>query len=404
MRYVPYICRLAALLGLAVLAGGVQAQHSHGAGPRAPRPQLASGVAFAPDGQLWLTGLDAQGRLFVQTAPAHDVQHWSAPRVLDTAGDSISADGENRPKLAFGPQGQVVISYTQPLARPYTGMIRVVRSGDGGQTFSRPSTVHADRQEITHRFESIAFDAQGVLHTVWIDKRDLQSAPSAGKKPSYRGAAIYRNESPDGGLSFGPDIKVADHSCECCRIALARGADGRLRAMWRHVFAPNVRDHGFAALQAGATSVVRATFDDWQVDACPHHGPGLAPAHDGGFHAVWFGMRQQGHEDVAAVRYARLNADGSPRLETVRALPDEMAEHADVLAWEQRVAVVWRSVEGARSMVRAWLSVDGGQTFQLRELAQVRGDNDHPRLAQRDGRMVVVWRNAQEVQVHELQF
>jgi hypothetical protein len=40
-------------------------------------------------------------------------------------------------------------------------------------------------------------------------------------KPTYRGAAVYRNESQDGGRSFGPDINVADHACECCRIALS---------------------------------------------------------------------------------------------------------------------------------------------------------------------------------------
>lgn len=391
------------LLGL-VLAGaaGAQSHAAHGA-PRAARPQLGSSVAFAPDGRLWLVGVDAQGQLFVQTAPAPALQPWSAPRRLDTAGDVVAADGENRPKLAFGPQGQVVVSYTQPRARPYTGWVRLLRSTDGGQTFAAPRTVHADRQEITHRFESIAFDGQGVLHTVWIDKRDLESAPRVERTSSYRGAAIYRNESRDGGASFGPDLKLADHSCECCRIALARGADGRLRAMWRHVYEPNVRDHALAVLGAHAAPV-RATDDGWQVDGCPHHGPGLAPAHDGGWHTVWFGIRRRGGEDVAAVRYARLDADGSPRAPSVQVLPDEAAEHADVLADGLRVAVVWRSVAGARSTLRAWLSADGGRTFTLRELAQLSGDNDHPRLAQHAGRMVVVWRNPQEVQVHELHF
>lgn len=391
------------LVGLLVAAASVWA-HGHAS----PRAQLASGVAFAPDGRLWLAGLNAQGQLFVQTAPASDPSRWGAPRVIATAGDVVSADGENRPKLAFGPQGWAVISYTQPLAKPYTGMIRMLRSTDGGQTFSAPFTVHADRQEITHRFESVAFDARGVLHTVWIDKRDMERAPKVGKKSSYTGAAIYRNESRDGGATFGPDLKLADHSCECCRIALATGQDGGMRAMWRHVFEPNVRDHGFAALTTPASpssaQVVRATFDDWRIDACPHHGPGLALAADGGFHAVWFGIRKQGREDVAAVRYARLQVDGSPRLDTVRALPDEGSEHADVLASGDRVAVVWRSVDGAQSTLKAWLSTDSGQSFRLVTLASVTGDNDQPRLAQQGERMVAVWRNTKEVQVHEIRF
>ena len=231
-----------------VLWGWVLALCAGAAIAHAPRAQLASGVAFAPDGSLWMVGLNVLGELFVQTAPAHKLTQWGAPRTLATQSEAISADGENRPKLAFGPQGWAVITYTQPLAKPYTGAIRMLRSADGGKTFSLPYTVHADRQEITHRFESVAFDPQGVLHTLWIDKRDMELAPKVGKKSSYQGAAIYRNTSIDGGATFGPDIKLADHSCECCRIALANGPDGNLRAMWRHVFESNVRDHGFAAL------------------------------------------------------------------------------------------------------------------------------------------------------------
>ncbi len=401
---------LGCLLALLLAITGVQAQHMAGVhANKAARAQLASGVAFAPDGQLWLVGLDAENRLFVQNTPlAPSVSgqpNWSVSRRLDTGTDTISADGENRPKLAFGPNGWVVISYTQALAKPYTGMIRMLRSSDGGQTFSAPFTVHADRQQITHRFESTAFDAQGVLHTLWIDKRDMEHAPKVGKKTSYAGAAIYRNESRDGGATFGADLKLADHSCECCRIALASGGDGVLRAMWRHVFETKVRDHGFAALQPpGKVRVVRASFDDWHIDACPHHGPGLARTADNGFHAVWFGMRRQGDQDVAAVRYARLQEDGTPLPATLRSLPDELAEHADVMAYGDHVAVVWRSVDGAHSTLQAWLSTDGGQNFRLVVLGTVTGDNDHPRLAQAGQRMLAVWRNANEVQVHEIRF
>jgi hypothetical protein len=375
---------------------------------RKPRVPLGTGAAFAPDGALWLVGLNAQSQLFIQSAPASGgaALAWGAPRVIDTAGDAVAADGESRPKLLFGPNATVLISYTQPRAKPYTGFVRLLRSVDGGQTFAPPVTVHADRQEITHRFESIGFDASGVLHTLWIDKRDLELAPKVGSKSSYRGAAIYRNTSADGGATFGPDMKVADHSCECCRIALGLGIEGVLHALWRHVFEPNVRDHAFAALTPTRTPdapPVRATFDEWRVDGCPHHGPGLAPAREG-FHAVWFGIRQEGAQPMAGVRYGQLKPDGSPRLETVRRVPDDRAEHADVVAAGERVAIVWRSSEGQISTLKAWLSSDGGQTFKLLTLGQMQGDNDFPRLIQHGQRMAVVWRNATETQFHDIPF
>lgn len=416
------------LIGSLLLAVPAPAQEAAKPRPQRP-PPLAIGAAFAPDGTLWTVGLDARRRLTVHTSPDQG-RSWSAPRELDVGADAVMADGENRPKIAFGPRGWVVVSYTKPLAKPYTGDIRLLRSSDGGQTFAPPVTVHHDRSLITHRFESIAFDEQGVLHTVWIDKRD-QEAAKAGGQP-YRGAGVYRNESPDGGLTFGPDIKLADHSCECCRIALSpvparTGSTGErsmqgapkasMAAMWRHVFEPNERDHAFAQWTAacadpsptarggsgsgesGSASIERATFDRWALDACPHHGPGLSPAADGGWHAVWFGVRS----GSGAVRYGRLDAQGRPLAGTaVRALPDAQAEHADVWAHGLRVVIVWRSFDGKRFRLRAWESQDGGRRFALRELAQTTEPNDQPRLVAHEGRAWVVWRDAQRVQVETI--
>jgi len=75
-----------------------------------------------------------------------------------------------------------------------------------------------------------------------------------------------------------------------------------------------------------------------------------------------------------------------------------------VAAQPPRLAVGWRSTDGMTSTLKAWLSTDAGQTFALRTLGSVQGDNDFPRLVQKDQRMVVVWRNAEGVKVHELDF
>ncbi len=383
--------RMAALL-LACASFVAHAQHAgHG------KPQLATGAAFAPDGVLWVTGVE-QGRLFVQRRS--DDGRWDARRWLDNGGETVATNGDNQPKLAFGAAGQVVLSYTRPLARPYTGEIRMLRSADGGRSFSAPVTVHQDRQVITHRFESILFDARGDLYTFWIDKRDAERAWAArgGDPAAYDGAAIYYNVSSDGGQSFGADTRLADHSCECCRIAVVAEAGQGVAALWRHVFPGSVRDHALAQVGSGALPAVRrASFDGWVVKACPHHGPGLARAAAGGYHAVWFGERDARQR----ARYARLGRDGSPQGPVVE-VPDERADHADVAVAGERVAIVWRSFDGERMRLRAWLSDDDGRHFTLRELAVTELENDYPRLAQHGEHIAVIWRTEHEIQVYDL--
>ena len=372
-------------------ADASSASHAGHAMPASAKPALAVGAAVAPDGALWIAGVDAEGRLYVQSTRSDGAQ-WTAPRRLDTASDVVAADGESRPELAFGPRGQVALSYTQPLAKPYTGNIRLLRSSDDGKTFSAPITVHDDRREITHRYASLRYDARGELAIVWVDKRDATDVAD------YRGAAIYGKVFAAGGAS-ARDLKLADHSCECCRIALADTPRTGLVAMWRHVFPGNERDHAFAPLSAlgSGAEPTRTTNDRWVLAACPHHGPGLSPAADRGFHAVWYDL--VGKESGA--RYGRLD-DGGKLIGVARGLPDIGAEHADVAAAGRRVAVVWRSFDGERTRLRAWVSEDDGEHFTQRELAATASDNDHPRIVRNGLALQVVWRTADAVQVHRI--
>jgi len=396
--------RIVAALGAATVTPiGARAQSNphgkHKGAETVQRPQLAISAACAPSGDLWIVGLDEARRLFVRTS-RDDGRHWSAARVLDTGPDRIAADGENRPKIAFGPRGWVVISYTQPLPRAYAGEIRMLRSANGGRTFSKPFTVHQDRQLITHRFESIAFDGTGALHTLWIDKRDAEAARRAETKPGYAGAAVYRNVSLNGGATFGPDTRLADHSCECCRIALAPDDDGGIVAFWRHVFDVNVRDHAFARIAprgASASAPVRATFDDWVLDACPHQGPALAPSSQGGFHAVWFGER----DGEGAVRYERLTRDGEV-IGEARTLPDPFAEHATIATAGDALAILWRSFDGTATRLGAMVSTDAGKTFDMREVATTSDDSDNPLLVCKGSKLFAVWRTLKEIRVERL--
>lgn len=393
-----------AMAGLALASLPALAHHNTpAASDKAAAPY--SGSAFAPDGALWSVQLNTQGHLSVSVS-RDDGQSWLPERVLETGSDHIKTSGESPPKIAFGPNRIVLISYAQPLAKKFTAEIRLLRSTDGGATFAPPVTLHQDRQVISHSYAAMAFDAKGALHTVWIDSRDKAAITAANEnaektgqpKTDYRGVSLYRNISLDGGASFGPDSKLSDYSCECCRIALAQTADGQIAALWRHLTLPNIRDHAFAVLStatpaaASATAVtplpepVRASFDNWAIDACPHHGPALSMAAGGGYHAVWFGERA----GLTQVRYGKLDQNGHPT-GAVIALPDDKAEHADILSSGNKLAIVWRSYDGSAMHLKAWISDDDGQHFMLKDIARTKLDSDYPQLLSKNGKIFVIW-------------
>ena len=184
------------------------------------------------------------------------------------------------------------MSYTQGLAEPMSGDIRFSRSTDGGKSFSAPVTVNDNREIISHRFDSMAVNGKGHIYIAWLDKRDLSAAQRTGEK--YSGAAIYHAMSDDGGASFRRNVKIADHVCECCRTAMDVDTDDYPVVIWRHIFETNVRDHALVKLD-GKMAQVRLSREDWNIAACPHHGPSISIASNGVYHAAWFSNAPQQH-------------------------------------------------------------------------------------------------------------
>lgn len=377
------------LLSLAMMPAHAQSAARH---QSAKKVELGTGAAVDARGNFWIVTKEVEGadQYVVLQGSSDGGRTWTAPRRIQREPEAVSAEGENRPKLAFGPQGEMYITYTKPLAKPYTGEIRFIRSLDGGKTFTPPRTVHANRDLITHRFESMIVDGSGRIYITWIDKRDLEAATA--HKEKYAGAAVYYAVSEDGGNSFKGDYKLADHSCECCRIALALQPDGRPAALWRHVFEPNVRDHAIAVLapDGKASAPVRATFDDWRIDACPHHGPALAYADDGTRHQVWFNMR--GEE--GGVYYAAVSPAG--RMSEAVRLGSAQAAHGDVAVDGKNIAVAWKQFDGKGTAILSRLSSDGGLTWREQELARTAQGSDQPRLLKTPGGITLAWRTQQD--------
>ena len=348
-------------------------------------PELGASAAFDSHGRLWLVDA-ADGHVRLRHSD-DDGRTLSAPVEVNATAERIYAEGENRPKIAFGPHDEIYVSWSQPRAQPWTGFVRFARSLDG-EHFSTPLTVHHDRAEITHRFDALAVDGHGRIVIAWIDKRDVIAATAAGKP--YLGAAIYYSWSDDGGASFVPERKLIDQSCECCRIALARTPDGEVAAFFRSIHGDNIRDHAYAVLRTDgqASQVARATFSDWQIAGCPHHGPGLAIGRDGIRHAVWYEAKGQ-----PTIWYGQLDPGHAPKHPL--AIAGSGASHADVAVHEQTVWVAWNQVgaDGYTLMLRR--STDNGDHFDApREIARSSGAVGSPQLLLKQDRAYVAWNTA----------
>lgn len=361
---------------------------------------LAVSLALDAQNNLWQVAIKDG---FLQVSSSRDAgRTFSKPVTVNHSPQKIGADGEARPKIAVSTEGYIYLTWTEALKKPFAGYIWFARSVDGGKTFEKPYVVHQDRSEITHRFDALNVSADGRITVAWVDKRDLIAAKAANKP--YEGAAIYYAVSNDKGASFLPEQKLADSSCECCRIALANKPDGTVVAMWRHVFEGSERDHMIAEIPAAnkTPDPKRATFGRWKIDGCPHHGAALASGGIGerwwGYHMAWF---DGGNDDAgkdATLLYARM--DGVAWVSSPAKKFGNMkkqAGHPALLAAGENVWLVWREKDAGKSQVWLMQSSDEGKSWDApRMMADASGAADYPLLLQNGKALFLVWNTAGE--------
>jgi len=392
-----------ALSALVCLTLSAQAHEEH---TQHQSSNLAVSVAFDADGNLWRVRAKDD---FVLVDMSRDLgKRFTKPMAINVIAQKIAADGEARPKIAIGPEGNIYLTWTEALKTPFSGYVWFVRSINSGKSFDKPLIVHQDRSEITHRFDALNVSPNGNVTVTWVDKRDLIAAKAANKP--YDGAAIYYAVSSNKGASFSLEQKLADSSCECCRIVTTNKPDGSVIAMWRHVFAGSERDHMLAEIpQLTKTGqpisnpiLKRATFGHWQIDGCPHHGAAIASGGEGkdwwGYHMAYF----DGNDKKPGLYYSRMDgvawASSPPKKFGNN---KNQAGHPALLAMGDQVWLVWREIEFQNNMAQhsilGMFSDDGGRSWQeAKVLATSMGKTDYPQLVGFQGKTYLAWNTVDE--------
>lgn len=374
---------------LSVAPAAAQSGHRHAAETACATTELrcASKVtpAFAQDGTLWLIWM-AGGQ--VSVAHSADLGRTLSPPVTVTQGaPKLDWGPDARPKIAVNKEGDVAVTFSIFRDDAFNGEVFTSRSTDGGAHFAPPWPITADPE--SQRFEAIGFRPDGQLFAAWLDKRDRAAARRAGK--TYEGAALLFASSPDGGASYAPATVAAPHTCECCRLALAFDPAGRAVVVFRNMFDGGVRDHAVITVSAAGVPgpLHRVSTDDWQIAACPHHGPSLSVSPNGTYHVVWYtaGKARKG------LFYAQ-SRDGGQSFSVPMRLgdPERAPARPYVLAGEKEAAIVWKQFDGDSTAVLLITSPDDGRSWSApRVIATTTDASDHPLLVT-DGRaMYLSW-------------
>jgi len=352
------------------------------------RQPIAVSAAFDSQGKLWLASVK-DGHVMVSYSSDLG-KTFSASVAVNSETEFIAAEGENRPKIMVSGNG-IYVSWTQSLETPFAGNVRFSRSMDGGRSFSPPITINDNHDPLTHRFDAMGINAHGQIYIAWLDKRDAAIAKKEGRK--YSGIAVYYSLSDDGGKNFKANSKVADHTCECCRIAMAMDIDGYPVIAWRNIYDNNIRDHALVKLD-GKMAPVRLSHEEWNIAACPHHGPSISIATDGVYHATWFSNAPQQH----GLYYAYSSDQGKTFSRPLSFGNFEaQAAHPFVLSMGRSVYLAWKEFDGTSTGILGMHSGDGGKSWTVPiRLAGTNDVADHPMLISDQGRVYLSWNTLRE--------
>lgn len=385
----PVLGLLSALWGGTAEAASHAGHGGHAGGGCADislRPNCARVVtpAFAADGTL-LLAWPAGDRVMVARSPDGG-RSLEAPVAL-AAPLGVFDMPEGRPALATDSKGRVFLAFIakQPDSR-YAGTLMFAASEDGGRSFAPPRAIATD--PASQGFVAMVVEKDDRLTLGWIDKRGAAAAKRENRP--YRAVGLMLAWSDDGGRTFSPQDMAADHACECCRVAMTLGRNGRPLVMWRQVFEPNIRDHALIAFaEKGRPSPpVKVGEDNWRVDACPHHGPAVAAGEDGAVHAAWFTKGAAGPG-----LYHAHAADGTHfAAQLPLGNPERAPAHPQLLSLGRTMWMAWKEFDGTTTRIMASKSADGGASWdEARSLAETADASDHPLLVGDGKRGFLSW-------------
>jgi hypothetical protein len=248
-------------------------------GPMAPdaparSPQLAANqsmiaLTFGAGNGIYFSASHDNGKTFSSPVKVAEggvvpLSRHRGPHIA-LSGSTIVISAIAGRKMAEGPHAHGL---------PADGDLFVWRSADGGKNWSKGIVVNDVPGAPTEGLHSLAADARGNVFAAWLDKRTGAGTQLCGARSADGGATWSSNvliyQSPEGTV------------CQCCSPSIAIDASGQLLVMWRNWLA-GARDMYLARSADGVefSRPEKLGAGNWQLNACPMDGGGLAVSANG---------------------------------------------------------------------------------------------------------------------------
>lgn len=321
---------------------------------------------------------------------------YSAPMQVNPSPEKISTRGENRPKIALDKLGNVYLSWVMPLSKRFTADVRFSYWSGQTQEFSKPITINNDGLLTGHSFNEMVVSDQGDIFISWLDGRAKVAAAKQGIR--LRTSELYLGHANfvTGDDEFS-NTYLSQGTCVCCRLAMDLDDKDLPLVMWRHVFGDNYRDHAFISMQSKIqpNKMQRVSFENWQVDGCPHQGPSIVRAKAGNnsnrVHMSWFNNAP----DASGLFYSYSDDNGQTMAKVNHfATKSTNPEHPFLSQNQQgRIELVWREFNGSHYQIKYMSSARGDSWSGETTIAMSETQVDYPYILNHPSGSYLHWHN-----------
>jgi hypothetical protein len=314
------------------------------AGPGSAEPNLDVG----PDGQVhmsWLEPLAGQGH--VLKVASLEGTTWSTPHAV-RAGRDFFVNWADFPSVLSLGGGRLVAHWLQRTgSTTYAYGVRLAFSRDAGRTWGAPLTPHSDSSNTEHGFVSLWRTARGDgVEAVWLDGRKYNRD---GESPSNEMSLATAAFSLDGRAST-PERILDGRVCDCCQTSAAMTTKGPV-IVYRDRSPDEIRDIAVVRRSSaeGWTAAVPVHSDGWKINACPVNGPSIAARGDN-VAVAWFTAAN----NTPIVRVAFSRDAGATFAAPIRVDEGQPAGRVDVELTRDGAALV------------SWIERTGGEAAAVR--------------------------------------